>query len=712
MISDDNENNAELNQNKFNSLDENDKNTYIDGVYKYYKKTLPIIEHDINDIRICYKNLQLDQKYFLYEKPKSTTMLDKYNFKNLINFINKTHVKKIELKKKGQQFINFNLIIYDYDYKIHYVNICSLSDFYTNKERMKCQVLGHDIPIKYYEKNYYTILRKYFENLKKHYEYGLKINKLEFKNNEEDYKSAINTIYLQNTMYIHNKFCTVYKPYLFKLLINLFGAKRIIDLSSGWGDRLLASLSQQNDIELYVGIDPNKLLFEGYNKMIEDLCSKENKKKYILINSGAEKVEYVNYNDIDMIFWSPPFFDLEIYSTHKTQSLVLYNRYTKWENYFLIYVINLAVNRLRLNGVLILYVAKINYSSFLNKMANMSKLLYLGDIQIYSDKMKSYIIFVKTTESTKILLLDNSNSNNDVEIKKIKNKIENQEENPPLTIIILKVNEKKIILVQEGELVAGTKQRAAVEIMKYEVEKNPKITTLMYAGTYNGFGAIATAYAAYKLGLKSKVFLSKNKLGMKNVSSNDVIINSRQIKTLQALKSEIYLCENYREAKNLAYDYASIPTEKKFEWYNLPEYYITPMGLNDSKGVMVDILSKNIVKAIKKTEKLKIDIETYNGTIWCVAGSGGIVNALHQIFKKANICIYLTGGGNYYNIVFNWAIANKITILNNNKKYDVSNTKNDYKKYYKSVDNYDSLIWPWVKKYGKTDDILWNVSYD
>jgi len=707
--------NATYNNNKFNNLREDDKNSYIKGLFNYYKKTLPLVKYNEDDVKLCYNNLKSEQKYFLYEKPENIHILKKYNLNNLINFINITETKKILIKNNLKKFLNFNLVINDYDYKKNYINICSLSDFYTNKDRMSCEVLKHDIPIKYYEKNYHKILRKYFENLKKYYEYGLKINKLEFKNNDEDFKKAINTIYLQNIMYEDNKYCTVYKPYLFKLFINLFGAKKIIDLSSGWGDRLLASISKQDDIELYIGIDPNKSLFKGYNKMIEDLCEKKNKNKYFLINSGAEQVEYNNFeNDIDMIFWSPPFFNIETYTKDDNQSIMVYNKYSEWEDYFLIHVINLATNKLKVNGVLVLYLGGINYKTFFNKMNNISKLKYLGDIHIYSEKIKSYIIFIKIKENGKIKLLDNKIIKDNKEVKEIKKKIKNQEINPKLTVIELELDNKKILLVQEGLLLSGTKQRVATKFIEKIQSKNKEIKTLVYAGAYNGFGAVATAYAAHKLGLKSKVFLSEMKNGMKERSLYEDIINSRQIITLQLLESDIYLCENYRTAKELEYDYSTIPTKNRENWLTKPNYYIVPMGLNDEEGIMIELLHKQIIEAIKKTAKLKIDINTYNGTIWCVSGSGGIVQALHKVFKKAKFCIYLTGGGKYYNKVLQWVNKNNITILNNNKDYYIKDIifSNDYKKYYKSVDNYDSLIWPWVKKYSKNDDILWNVSSD
>ena len=36
---------------------------------------------------------------------------------------------------------------------------------------------------------------------------------------------------------------------------------------------------------------------------------------------------------------------------------------------------------------------------------------------------------------------------------------------------------------------------------------------LVYASSYMGYGAVATAYGAYKLGLKCMVFLDRTKMG-------------------------------------------------------------------------------------------------------------------------------------------------------------------------------------------------------
>jgi hypothetical protein len=104
----------------------------------------------------------------------------------------------------------------------------------------------------------------------------------------------------------------------------------MIDISAGWGDRLIAAMSM--NIE-YLGFDPNKELVAGHNKMIEMLG---NKKIHKVISQPFEDSDYSlppNYYDICLT--SPPFFDLEIYSQDETQSCIRYNQIQTWLKGFL-----------------------------------------------------------------------------------------------------------------------------------------------------------------------------------------------------------------------------------------------------------------------------------------------------------------------------------------------------------------------------------------
>jgi hypothetical protein len=294
-------------------------------------------------------------------------------------------------------------------------------------------------------------------------------------------------------------------------------------------------------------------------------------------------------------------------------------------------------------------------------------------------------------------------------IEKIKKKLKNNIDNPKLKIepIFLKKkeenkeNEIKLNIVQDGYLISGSKQRAAKIFIKNIIKNNNNINTLVYAGSSNGYGAVATAYSAYKLGLKSSVFLSGD------INSD---INTRQINTLLALNSKITFCNTFKEARYMEYKESNIPNKK---WITKPNYFIVPMGLNDEKSIMINILSKQIQKASKNT--ILDNFKSNKFRFWLVAGSGGIVMSLFKAFPNSIFFIYLTGSGIHKKNVIKWANQHKdrVNIIKPEKYLNNSNIyKNNINKYYSSVKNYDDKIWPYIKKYAQNGDFIWNISSD
>jgi hypothetical protein len=264
----------------------------------------------------------------------------------------------------------------------------------------------------------------------------------------------------------------------------------------------------------------------------------------------------------------------------------------------------------------------------------------------------------------------------------IKNELKKNKDNPKLVIENIIIKNKKINVIQEGYLLAGTKQRCSKLFIKKILKDNPLINTLLYAGSLNGFGAIATAYAAYKLHLKCLVFLS------------GVPIECRQLKTLYALNATVYIYNTYREARNFEYTFYDKNPKVNF---------LTPMGLNDESNIMINILSKQIIKASKNTLLSTIN----NPRIWLVSGSGGIAMSISKAFPTATLYLLLTGHGKYKTRVLEWSKQNKNIIIIKPEKLI-----NNIEKYYKSVKNYDDLIFPYVEKYGKNNDFIWNVAFD
>ena len=59
----------------------------------------------------------------------------------------------------------------------------------------------------------------------------------------------------------------------------------------------------------------------------------------------------------DLVFTSPPFFDLEVYENEKSQSISKFNTLEKWKQNFLIPAMEKSVSALEMNGHLVIYVS-------------------------------------------------------------------------------------------------------------------------------------------------------------------------------------------------------------------------------------------------------------------------------------------------------------------------------------------------------------------
>jgi hypothetical protein len=179
----------------------------------------------------------------------------------------------------------------------------SLTDYFSEPCRIQCTFKNRLSPLEYWNKNRKSIL----DTLKKKHQ-------------------QITNHNLREEMYIRNKPCNNFRISVCLEVLKLFKPKKWLDISAGWGDRLLSALlySQLNtQFKLYCGVDPNPCLHPYYQEMIKTF-NPVSKKEYILIKDGFETASLPD-TKFDLVFSSPPFFDLEIYSTSNANSLVKYN---------------------------------------------------------------------------------------------------------------------------------------------------------------------------------------------------------------------------------------------------------------------------------------------------------------------------------------------------------------------------------------------------
>jgi len=138
-----------------------------------------------------------------------------------------------------------------------------------------------------------------------------------------------------------------FRPLCAKAIINMFGAKSVLDFSAGWGGRLLGF--HASNAESYIGVDPNSKLHYPYQQ-INNFCNTGKDTKFLC--APSEEVEYANVN-ADLVFTAPPYIDWN-YSDDETQSFNRYLSKDQWLNEYLYPSLQKAWNVLDSGGRMVI----------------------------------------------------------------------------------------------------------------------------------------------------------------------------------------------------------------------------------------------------------------------------------------------------------------------------------------------------------------------
>ena len=161
--------------------------------------------------------------------------------------------------------------------------------------------------------------------------------------------------------------CSQFKPNVAKVLYEMLGAKNVLDFSMGWGDRL-AGFYAAACTEHYVGLDPrveNHPIYDEQRAFYEkNLGFFESKKKTNFYTSPAEDFDFTQYPEhFDLVFTSPPYFNVEKYSQSDTQSWVRYKGIDGWNKNFLHKTLGNIIPSLRVGGIMAINIADVYASS-------------------------------------------------------------------------------------------------------------------------------------------------------------------------------------------------------------------------------------------------------------------------------------------------------------------------------------------------------------
>lgn len=175
----------------------------------------------------------------------------------------------------------------------------------------------------------------------------------------------INPRTLRTCIALGRNVASQFKPSAAKAIYEMFNAKKILDFSAGWGDRLCAFHSCKNT-KYYLGIDPNDKLIEGYLKQNEFYNTT---KSVELINAPAEDAA-IPCNYFDMVFSSPPYYNIEKYSKEPTQSYIRYPKLMDWLENFLFTVIEKSCKALKRQGYLIINISDVYSNHTVHKICD------------------------------------------------------------------------------------------------------------------------------------------------------------------------------------------------------------------------------------------------------------------------------------------------------------------------------------------------------
>ena len=203
----------------------------------------------------------------------------------------------------------------------------------------------------------------------------------------------------------HNKSVSNFPPLIAKGVYAYFKKDiSVLDFCAGFGGRLLAAIGSKN-VNKYVGIDCLKENCNGLNKMI-DMFAGLSSGKFKIVNSMAEEVLPLMSRGFDLVFTSPPYFDVEMYSkTDMSQSYLKYPDYSIWLNSWLAKVVEYSCKLLNKDGRIALDLSNTEKYKIEDDFLFVSKsFLKIEDIIYYEVPSITYIRGFRPTKKEKIYI--------------------------------------------------------------------------------------------------------------------------------------------------------------------------------------------------------------------------------------------------------------------------------------------------------------------
>ena len=314
-------------------------------------------------------------RYHVTFKEIKESLLKLSNYKPII--LDEDSIRN-QFKRETIVPIDGKKIIYVTDYYID-IDMVHITDYFSEKCRIKCSHMNNLSPLDYFTTNKDFI----YNHLTRMY--GKVTMKL-----------------IDTYLYKNIKICTNFYTTIVVNLLNYFKPTNYLDFCAGWGDRLVGAIAYGKCN--YTGIDPSQCMIKRYNKIIKKLANKSNRLeqyKYTIINKPFEDV--VLTEKYDLVFTSPPFFDLEIYEDpekkKELQSVSRYNTIDTWFENFMQVAINRSIDALIIGGHLALYIGDSMNDSYVKRtkdyIDSLDSVKYIGNLNWFNKSSSNRLRIIR-----------------------------------------------------------------------------------------------------------------------------------------------------------------------------------------------------------------------------------------------------------------------------------------------------------------------------
>lgn len=285
------------------------------GKIKFPYKKMFIKNPQILFDNLVHYSINVETKYMQY-RPLT------WKVKDLINY------------KYRDKYLSFKTQFKDYK------NIDQLTDYFTDYARMNAR-----------KSNKLLSPYEQWNNLDKIIDYHINKNK------------PLNSYELRESLWKRGLECTSFKLTIAISVYKYFKVRNVLDISAGWGDRLLSAIAYGCDY--YLGYDPNLDLEKGHNEIIRTFANDTS--QYEIRYEPFETADLPN-KTFDLIFTSPPYFDFEHYSDHDQQSIKRYPEQDNWTVHFLFVSLWKSWQNLENNGHMIIHITDLKVDTYVEKM--------------------------------------------------------------------------------------------------------------------------------------------------------------------------------------------------------------------------------------------------------------------------------------------------------------------------------------------------------